>query len=51
MKKIISLRIEEDVVKRARIKAIENNTFLSHVVEQLLREWIRNEQQKLEELG
>lgn len=40
MKKRITITIETDILKRAKIRAVENDEKLSALIEELLLKWI-----------
>ena len=43
MKKRITITIDPNVIKAAKIKAVEDNTNLSALIEKLLRQYIKEE--------
>ena len=45
MKKRITITLSPEVVKRAKIQAVKSDTKLSTLIEKLLREWLKENEQ------
>lgn len=45
MKKRITITLSPEVVKRAKIEAVKSDTKLSTLIEKLLREWLKEDDQ------
>lgn len=41
---VTSLRVDPDLWKKAKMKAIENDTTLGEVIDEALREWLRKQE-------
>jgi hypothetical protein len=41
---VTSLRVDPDLWKKAKMKAIENDTTLGEVIDEALREWIKKQE-------
>lgn len=41
---VTSLRVDPDLWKKAKVKAIENDTTLGEVIDEALREWLKKQE-------